>query len=695
MIRLICKIYPYLILIIIIIFLFGNTLIPTAAKIIYGGDILQQFYFWKGYLAQSIRSGFIPFWNPYVFSGTPYLAHPSTAFFYPPTVLFIIFPLNLAFSLYLSLHFFIAGTGMFRLLKTYAKGPAAIAGTLIFICGGVLSSRIYAGHVDILSTIAWIPWVLYAMRMVIFSPKKNYLILAVIMLSMEILAGFTSIVVFTLEMVFIYTLIYSLKSGRGMGLFLKMLTIIVLAAGLSAIQWLPTMEFIRHSVRGNGLPYDLAVWGSLPLSGMKLFVNPFDTKELSRLPFSFAGFVLPDFFEYFMGKTVIFTIIIFQTLIVIHRFYRRIYSNSKNEWIPVFTGMTSKIRLIIHKLIDLNNVSFDFWIYLTICIFFIWLSLGNQVKISLYDIFYNFIPFYRNFRIPAQHLIMVAVLLPVLFTLVVGILKNKYMKTLVMIIAVVEMIFYSRQFFILTDIPVANPGLVKIFQSDHSLYRVMPVYDVVSPVLKSLELNMPMVYGIQTTAGYDPMILSGYYDYVDHTVNRTPGSSLLYRNVEIPVPDISSPEIDILNVKYLILNKQSSIYLNSVHQLQYKKVADGGDWDVYENTDYESRFYLQNDCGTGKIIVDDYRVNRIDLMSETSCDNKLLTSEIYYPGWKAKVDGLDTKVQMSKSVYRTLDIPKGSHKIVMYYSPQIYLVSAIISVLSLAGLFYIPKKIHE
>ena len=58
-------------------FLAGDTITP-------GSDMVNLFYPLKVFGARSLASGFIPLWNPYNFSGTPFFASMQPALFYPP-----------------------------------------------------------------------------------------------------------------------------------------------------------------------------------------------------------------------------------------------------------------------------------------------------------------------------------------------------------------------------------------------------------------------------------------------------------------------------------------------------------------------------------------------------------------------------------------------------------------------------------
>ena len=58
-------------LVVLGILLFGEVLF--SGKTLYGSDFVFQFYPWKKYIYDSLKSrGSLPFWNPYLFSGVPF-----------------------------------------------------------------------------------------------------------------------------------------------------------------------------------------------------------------------------------------------------------------------------------------------------------------------------------------------------------------------------------------------------------------------------------------------------------------------------------------------------------------------------------------------------------------------------------------------------------------------------------------------
>lgn len=700
-------------IIIVAIFL-GKTLFPQTEQIIYGGDLLTQFYFWKGYLAENLRQGIIPFWNPYNFSGTPFLAHPAVAAFYPATLLYLTLPLNIAFSWNYFLHLLIGGWGMYRLSRLYADKISALFSCLAFVLSGYFAARIYAGHVDLLTTAIWLPWVFYSFKRAFDDPSKINIILSIAFLSLEILAGYQAYVIFTFEFLLIYFLyrVFIAKDFRRKTSYSKIILfigVIVTSIAITAVQWLPTWQLARFSIRGQGMPYDLASWGSLPLSAIRLFVDPLNRTELDKIVFNLGGGPLPNPFDHFIGRIPL--VIIFLFLVI-------------------------KIsRIFIKKLKEFTSINKDFWFFLIVCLFFLGISFGTYLTPNLHKIFYIILPFYKFIRIPLQHLVIIVFLVPLMAGMCLAVVRNKFIKIFLIGLVVLELMSFGKRYIFLTELPEKkyDSKLISFLQKELNGERLLPLYRVISPVLNDFDLNAPMKYKIRTTSGYDPVILKDYYHFID-LINKNSGNSLLYYNVEIPPIVIQGLlRSDFLNVKYILVDKSNDLLYPGDARFSQLEL-EGERYRLYKNQNKSSRFFLLDsaqmyrytrqieeallspippdltftatlfsaeditdyigdvnfniDCSEsekGKVEVLTYLANRIELNVNTSCDRFLSTSEVYYPGWRAKIDGKDTILFRSNIAFRSVYVPEGNHKIEMYYRPDIYYMGGGITLI--AGLF--------
>lgn len=651
-------------IILLALFFIGPALFPFAGKIIYGGDLLTQFFYWKGFLAQNIKSGIIPFWNPYIFSGTPFLAHPAVAAFYPFTLFFIIFPLNQSFSLFIAVHLCIAGLGMYQFSRHFSTKFGALVSAITFAYGGYFAARIYAGHIDLLSTAAWIPWVIAAM-LDIFQKgfSKRRLIKSVAVWSMLILAGYSAYLVFTAMFMCAFALHYIIvvklqkdsviDSFKRVGIAFATLLIALLITG---VQWLPTWELTKNSIRGDGLPYDVASWGSLPVSGLKLFINPLNRNELNKIVFNLGGGPLPNPFDHFIGTIPLIIVIVFLLFL----------------FVPV----------IAHKE-QLTKLKRDIGFFTLTSLVFVWIAFSYNVPINLHGILYSLIPLYRYIRMPIQHLIIPIVLVSLLAGIAVSQVKYRALQVAALMLIITEIFAFGKQYIFLTSTPdaVYDQKLISYLKDKLNDKRLLPHYRVVSPVLSDFGLNSAVMYGISTTSGYDPVILANYYNYIDR-MNGAKISSIVAYNVEIPPIELSPRIISDLTIGY-ILEEKSYDRLTGQNEL-YTKVLEGNTYNLYEIVQPPLRFKIvktESDCMEKNVntVVIKESLNSIKITLNSDCAGQLISTDTYYPGWKVKLDGRPEKILLSNNLFRTINLSKGTHVLEFYYYPRIYIIGLLFS----------------
>lgn len=73
---------------------------------------------------------------------------------------------------------------------------------------------------------------------------------------------------------------------------------------------------------------------------------------------------------------------------------------------------------------------------------------------------------------------------------------------------------------------------------------------------------------------------------------------------------------------------------------------------------------------TAAVTITKYAPNHLEYDAESSKGGIVVFSEIYYPGWKATVDGKDVEVGRVNYVLRAINVPAGKHKVVLDFHPQ-------------------------
>ncbi len=77
---------------------------------------------------------------------------------------------------------------------------------------------------------------------------------------------------------------------------------------------------------------------------------------------------------------------------------------------------------------------------------------------------------------------------------------------------------------------------------------------------------------------------------------------------------------------------------------------------------------------TGTVTVVETGLKSMKYVSNSQGDGLIVFSEIYYPGWVAKIDGKETGILRANYVLRALNVPAGKHTIEFSFEPKAYRV---------------------
>src|SRR3989440_1430250 len=132
----------------------------------------------------------LPLWNPYFGGGQPLAADPLAALFYPPTHLVHLLSLRDYYLVLIMGHLVFAGLGMLLLARRALRLPhlPALVAAVRYIATPRLISHLGAGHVTIVQTVAWYPWLALACWATVREPRRWGALLG-ICLALTLLAG--------------------------------------------------------------------------------------------------------------------------------------------------------------------------------------------------------------------------------------------------------------------------------------------------------------------------------------------------------------------------------------------------------------------------------------------------------------------------------------------------------------------------
>jgi hypothetical protein len=124
----------------------------------------------------------------------------------------------------------------------------------------------------------------------------------------------------------------------------------------------------------------------------------------------------------------------------------------------------------------------------------------------------------------------------------------------------------------------------------------------------------------------------------------------------------------------------------SVHAIMPIRNADEGRKFIYEHLDeLHSKALMEGGAltlplcqATDSVTVTDYGASDLGIRADMGCDGMVVTSDTYFPGWKATVDGASSPIHEVNLAMRGVLVPKGSHHIRMRYQPgSVYLGGAL------------------
>ena len=237
-------------------------------------DAADLHYPVQKYWSDHVRSGSLPLWTPYLFSGYPFMAYPETAAWYPPHWPFFLTGITpRTIQVELALNAFLACLGAFSLISRFVQNRwAAVLGGLCYGLSGFFAG--HASHVGIFVTAACFPWLLLTFRHALDGAVLRYTVLGGLVGAAMILGGYFQTAMYGFLALGLYALadlwLTPRRFLRIAGIVAAMLALAIL---LSSIQVVPTLELLQSSFRAH-LDYSRTAEGLLELRTLPTLIFP-------------------------------------------------------------------------------------------------------------------------------------------------------------------------------------------------------------------------------------------------------------------------------------------------------------------------------------------------------------------------------------------------------------------------------------
>ncbi len=262
-------------------------------EVLFWGTSLFQFWPWHYLVKTALLNGEWPLWNPLLGNGTPLLANLQSAVFYPPNLLYLLLPVEHALTLSVILHLVLAGTLMYLYARHLGLLPfAATIAALSYMFSGYLVGR--TQFVTMINAAAWFPLLLFLSDKIATRQAGINILWLALVLAVQLLAGHAQLWFYGLCLIGAYTFFRSWQTTKKtyhpshnasrIAFFINPIWKSGLAVGLSlllsAVQILPTAEFVSQSPRSGGaerifaLTYSFWPWRLITLLAPNFFGHP-------------------------------------------------------------------------------------------------------------------------------------------------------------------------------------------------------------------------------------------------------------------------------------------------------------------------------------------------------------------------------------------------------------------------------------
>lgn len=599
-----------------------------------GFDVIRMLFPWKEFAVDSLINWQIPLWNPYNFSGTPFLANFQGGFFYPFNLFFLLFPKLDAWTLYIITQPLLASFFTYFFLREHKLSEiSSVFGGLAFSFSSYMVVWMEYGNIG--HSIIWLPLALFSIEKLIKKKTVMFSLLLVLSLALSILAGYiqTSIYLYIFSFIYMIFRLFQEKKIKVRSV-IAMSTLFALPVALSAIQLVPTIELFFYSAREAYSPDMLSKLLVPPIHLVTIFAPDFFGNPATRNYFlegtyiervSYVGVIPLLFLLLAIGRNInkIFWFFFISGLAVLMLSFNNpisvfIYSLK----IPIIsTGVPTRIMYLFgFSAAICSAIGFDIWLrhkntrFLPQVVFLIGICFLMWFSVLLISNIKNDSQLLQNLLISKRNLILPTLILLGGSTLLIfsRFVKKKNLLAIVFISVLLFEQFYffnkitpfSPKEFFYPETPILSK--LKSLQGIDRMWGFEDAY---------IQANIQTHEKIFSSEGYDPLFIKRYSELVN-SGNSGKIEPVSRSNVVLPSSYGESLRInrfrdvllDILGVKF-ILNKNEYLGKKNEHdnfafpQDEYDLIYQSSPWQIYQNKDVLPRFFLSDSF----IIESDYK----------------------------------------------------------------------------------------
>lgn len=697
--------FPYGLLVLLVVVFYWRAVFLGELFLtndIAGSDMMMQSYPARAELAETLREGRLSLWTDRLFLGFPVAAEGQVGVFYPLNLLFFsILPADRAYAGLMVLHVILAG--LFTVLCARALGrsrtSAVLAGAVLALSAFMVT---HLKHVNLIASVAWVPLVLWFVAR--WSRQMDRWRPAVWIGSLVALAVLAGHVQTAYNALLVAGLcLAGLVLGRAVGErtwipvrqgLVAGVVLVVVAAGLSAVQTSLTSEYAALGTRSGGLPYEEATAYDFRLEDLVMYLAPYHFGDPGRATYYATGEVKSLFWEN-CGYVGILPLAL--ALLGAVACWRA-------RGVKLLVGLAVLSILLVQ-------------------------GRGSPV----HALFYHVVPGFDRFRFPSRFLLFVTFSLAVLSAYGLDWLGDRLKgvgrargaaKAAALLLSVAGLFAfgYAHNPTLPASEWLEEPESVRFLERDPSRFRVwspdahvlhLEAYrrangwkSDLTPYVEhrnALQPNFNGLYGVHSLGVYFPVVPTLFLDERTGLDLEPPG---LWRL------------LDLYNVKYVLMGGE----IRDPHFVLREEFRGGVK--VYENLgvlprarvvprgipvtspdhalsvvtrprfDPREMVTLEGWDGRGgggslegsRVREVARRGGRVELDVSMTGAGFLVLADAFYPGWEAWVDGRKEDILRANVVSRAVALRPGEHRVVFRYLPRSLRRGLVVTLVFLAGI---------
>lgn len=712
-------------------------------------DVVSIIYPWRKLAVDLLKQGTAPLWNPYILSGTPLLANFQSVALYPLNLIYLFMPFDKGWSLQVILQPLLASIFMYIFLRdNNFKRSISIFGSVAWGFNGFF--LVWLEYNTIVHAALYFPLMLLFLHRSQHK-KVNYLYFAVTT-SFSLYAGYPQITAYLLLFCALYFLfIYGRKALKQFPFFL--LTTL-LGFGLTSPLLIPGFETSRLSIRSVDKVADASHVKFVPLGNIITFIAPdyfgnpttanfwpklvtYENTVIYPGATVFVMFLLSFLFKDNKHKNLKnFALISFllSFIFVFNNHFSRMVGQ-----IPFLSSfvMTRLTVIMIFAMITLSCIAME-KIY----------QKGISIKNFIVGLFLIIALFFGAFvnskyiisgieqNVSLRNLILPGILTVITFASLY-LFRGKRLITILIIVLILDLYRFHDKYnpFVYAEILYPKSQITEFLGNQG---------DVRFDVEKSLNMppNMWMPYKIYSASGQDAAHPLRYNEFLNFVNKERFNASDRYAEID----NVTSPLVDFLGIKYFVVTKWKNASPDFDGKVSYKfkenLISNNGKFREVFNNDrniilenqnsypliYSVSKYkvakskedfqallLNEDLSKTVILEEDlhkvFNENKFDLNHFEMNPGKIVAtfklnedgivtlSQNYFPGWKAYIDGKETKIYRANYTFMAIESPKGKHYLELVYKPTSFKYGILIGYFSfviviISLLYFRGRKQH-